>query len=339
MKNFLPLIFLLGSTAMFTQTKTTVADGNFFALTTWDCFCLPVNGDTLVINHKVTMNTGIAYTSGKITISGPGELTDGGVDKDILINGGEFHNYGSLDCDGFLLESGYVYNSGSFNLDSLWVRDTMDNHGAIDTYDFLNDQNGKFISIEDIAVGNNFANQGVFSLSGANMTVVNNFSNCNISSSDATFTITNGVLCVENDFLNCGTDTLRGTNGEIFIAGASTNGGEVEGSLEINTSSGSFSINTGTVEGTVTFGTGNCYLGSDIEEPAISINVYPNPSNGIIYLSESNHEYSLIDISGKTLEYGFISGNSLDFSSYSTGVYFLELRKGNTSTVEKLILE
>ena len=317
-------------------TITSTADGDFYSLSTWDCFCIPTNGDTVIIEHDVNMNLGILYNSGRIEIMPTGSLSDGGVDKDIAVNGGEFINHGTLDCDGFLLDSGYFLNDGIIILDSLWTRDDMDHEGTLTTFDFLNDQGATFTGTGDITVGNNFANQGVFILDGVNMTVANDASNCNIASSDATMEINTSVLCIENDFLNCGSDTLRG-NGEIFIGSLSTNGGEVEGTLDINTSTGGFTVNTGTIEGTVTFGTSNCYLGQ--EESTLTIEVYPNPSNGIIYVTESNVEYALIDISGKTIEFGFTTGNELDFSKYTTGVYFLELRKGNNSKVEKLILE
>ena len=231
MKKVLLGLTLLASTA-FGQTITSVQDGNFFGLLTWDCLCLPTNGDTVIINHDVLMNAGIPYSAGTIIVNTTGSLTDGGVDKDIYINGGEFENHGLVDLDGFWLDSGYVINTGTMILDSLWTQDDMDNTGDLTTFDFLHDQFATFTNDADLNVTNNFANQGEF-WNNDLMTVVNDFSNCNIQTSKAAF-YTDGILCVQTDFISC--DTLgSGTagTGTIYIGGASTNTGDIYGPITI----------------------------------------------------------------------------------------------------------
>lgn len=322
MKNLILFLTLSLGTILTAQVKTTVNDGNFFALSTWDCFCIPLNGDTLVIEHTVTMTTGIPYSAGSITINAGGQLTDGGTDKDIYINGGKFYNYGTLNCDGFWLDSGYVYNQGTMNLDSLWTQDDMDNSGLINTFDFLNDENAHFNSSNDINVYNNFANAGVFNLDGAFMLVDNNLSNCNITSSDATLNV-NGMICVANDFINCGTDTLRGT-GHLYIAGASTNSGEVDGNITIGTSTGSFTLNTGNIAPSVSFVSNGCELSTTKTEKNYS--VYPNPNNGHFILQDYTGEYSIYSISGKLIQKGYTTNGAIQMEGYVTpGIYFIEI--------------
>lgn len=322
MKNLILILASSFVTTLSAQVKTTVNDGNFFALSTWDCFCIPLNGDTLVIEHTVTMTTGIPYSAGSITINAGGQLTDDGTDKDIYINGGEFYNYGTLNCDGFWLDSGYVYNEGTMNLDSLWTQDDMNNIGLINTFDFFNDESAHFYSNNDITVNHNFANAGVFNLDGAFMLIDNNLSNCNITSSDATLDV-NGMICVANDFINCGTDTLRGT-GHLYIAGASTNSGEVEGNITIGTPTGGFTLNTGNIAPSVSFVSNGCELATKKIEK--NYKVYPNPNNGIFILQDYSGVYSIYSISGKLIQKGNTPNGAIQMEGNITpGIYFIEI--------------
>ena len=68
------------------STLTSVQNGDFFAVGTWDCgLCVPQDGDTVIINHTINMNTGIPYTAGQIRINAAGSLNDGGNNKDMAV--------------------------------------------------------------------------------------------------------------------------------------------------------------------------------------------------------------------------------------------------------------
>ena len=316
------------STIAYGQTKTTVQDGNFFALGTWDCFCLPGNGDTLQINHTVTMNAGIPYSAGQITVGVPGTLTDNGIDKDVYINGGSFFNHGLVDLDGFWVDSGYVENSGIMLLDSLWTQDYFLNSGTITVFDFLHDQGVSFENDGVINVTNNFNNQGNF-INWQTLTVVNDAANCNIQSLTATLW-NYGDFCVEGDFSNCGGDTLKGS-GTVYLAGSSNNLGHVGGTLLINTPSSGFTLNTGTVAGTVTFGNAICGLG--VADNELDWMVYPNPAQDVLFLAEPNLNYVIIDMVGRTVLNGKSSSTKIEIGELSAGQYTIQLENeaGQTS--------
>ena len=66
--------------------------------------------------------------------------------------------------------------------------------------------------------------------------------------------------------------------------------------------------------------------------------IYPNPSNGVFYLSEAKKgTYNLLNVSGKLVGRGSIEA-LLDFSKLSTGVYFLELNGNDGSNQHHKII-
>lgn len=335
MKNILLFLGLIGSSAFGQTTITSVADGDFFALGTWDCFCLPANGDSVIINHNVNLNFGITYDDGSITVNSNGTLTDGGIDKDFYLNGGTFFNHGFVELDGFWLDSGSVTNTGNMILDSLLTQGDMDNTGTITVFDFLHDEYVNFENTGTINVTNNFNNEGYFfnAISGI-ITVINDASNCNIQNDDAYF-VNDGIWCVGNDFSNCGaTDTLTGI-GTLSIDGQSSNLGHVGGTLTVNTPTSGFTLNTGTVEGTVNFGNATCGLGTD--ESAIIFNIYPNPVSDYLVLNQYNVHYSIIDLAGKIVLDGVSSSGKVDLRSLSNGSYFIILNHNNQSVTKQFI--
>ncbi|MCB9224885.1 MAG: T9SS type A sorting domain-containing protein [Crocinitomicaceae bacterium] len=339
MKNLLLLISLIGTYTFGQTTMTSVQDGNFFGIGTWDCgICVPQDGDTVFINHTITMNTGIPYTAGSITINTTGTLTDGGVDKDIYINGGQLINWGTLECDGFMLDSGFFKNIGTMTLDSLWIQDSTRNTGTIIVYDFLNDQDGKFYNEGEITVTNNFNNQELFeNYLWGTMSVGNDASNCNIQSSMAEFK-NNGILCVAGDFTNCNGDTLGGINGTIYIAGSSSNLGHVEGLMTINTPTSGFSLNTGTIGTGISFGNATCILA--VEESAIEpLFIYPNPAQNILNLSSKNVNYTIVDFSGRTVLSGNTVNGQIEIESLNPGTYLILINGSELETIKQTFVK
>ena len=62
MKQILLSLSLIASLSFGQTVITSVQDGDFFGVGTWDCgLCVPTDGDTVIINHNINMNTGIPY--------------------------------------------------------------------------------------------------------------------------------------------------------------------------------------------------------------------------------------------------------------------------------------
>ncbi|WP_299012503.1 BNR-4 repeat-containing protein [uncultured Polaribacter sp.] len=73
-----------------------------------------------------------------------------------------------------------------------------------------------------------------------------------------------------------------------------------------------------------------------------TINVYPNPSKGVITVNTTAESvnYQLISAQGRLLQQGVVEKNSLDFSNKTKGIYFLRLiSANNTTTTKRIILE
>jgi len=75
-----------------------------------------------------------------------------------------------------------------------------------------------------------------------------------------------------------------------------------------------------------------------IEEPSISkIIIYPNPTNGIISVSEENqYEIEIINIEGKVIK-PLYKNDEIDLSSQPDGIYFLKIITDKEIIVKKII--
>ncbi|MBD3636453.1 MAG: T9SS type A sorting domain-containing protein [Crocinitomicaceae bacterium] len=339
MKNLLLAFTVIAGTA-FGQVKTTTQNGDFWNPFVWDCTCVPANGDSLVINHAISLSSGIAYTQGQILINSSGSLDDGTNTFSFYINGGSLINNGTLIIDNLLLDTlGWIENNGTATLDSVWTRSTTTNTGTISTNAFAHDEYASFTNSGTLDVTNNFANQGDFMNSGV-MTVGNNASNCNIQNSNAVFD-NDGFFCVAGDYINCGTDTLRG-DGTIYIGGTSTNGGEVEGNLLIHTPSGAFNFNTGNIGPNVSFGTDACSAGveeEEYEEEEIDWTIYPNPASTIIRSSEINVTYKIYDLSGREVMHGVSFNGEIHIDQLTNGTYTIQLINTLEQTTSKTFIK
>jgi len=80
------------------------------------------------------------------------------------------------------------------------------------------------------------------------------------------------------------------------------------------------------------------------------IQVYPNPSTGLINVSivgfGQEYTISIIDISGKTIEMSEITNassekalNTFDLTRYSKGMYFVKINNSNKNTFQKIIIQ
>jgi len=320
MKKLSTLFFLV---PFFTnaQTVTSVAAGNFYSPSTWDCTCVPNATDTIYVNHAVILNLGITYSGGLLQVGGAGSLIDGGAGNGIFIDGGKVTNIGTINCSAILLESGYFNNLSQLYVDSLRTKDTASNMGIINiTENFRNDANGNFTNWGTVTVGNDFLNEAVF-YNNSNLNVQHDFANCNMSSSEATLDIS-GEMCVYNDFLNCVDDTILG-NGTIYITGSSNNAGEMQGNFIVNTLSGALTVNTGNISGAISFGVGSCDAGIVNEIKYLSI--YPNPAENFLTCSEQNIHFEIYDFSGRIICSGFSTDGNVNVEYLSTGVYVIRI--------------
>ena len=75
-----------------------------------------------------------------------------------------------------------------------------------------------------------------------------------------------------------------------------------------------------------------------------SLSIYPNPSDGVFYLTNSNNStYSISDITGKTIKTGDIYSDNqkIDIKNFGKGVYFIEViseTHNNSKQVQKIII-
>jgi hypothetical protein len=160
---FIPMLFI--ATALFAKSPTSVSSGNWTNPLIWDCTCIPLPGDTITINHNVTLNTDFAYTSGSITINSSGALNDDVTGRALWINGGAFTNAGSADITSLLADSGSFSNSGTLTATAFANFIDFNNTGSIVNVDSLyNDatliNNGSMNSIDSIRNLGNITNNG-----------------------------------------------------------------------------------------------------------------------------------------------------------------------------------
>ena len=148
------------------QTATSITSGNWTNPLTWDCTCVPVNGYTVNVNHNVSLNTSMGFTSGGITIGNSGSLIqDASANRDILMNGGSFYNNGTANFRYFMLASGVGYNYGTFNITAFSTAGLFYNHGNL----FMDSMSvsGAFTNISTGQLyGDSIRNTGVFANDG-----------------------------------------------------------------------------------------------------------------------------------------------------------------------------
>jgi hypothetical protein len=332
MKNLLFTLFI-SPFFLIAQTKTSVANGDFYNPLTWDCLCFPANGDNVTINHDLTINAGIYYSAGKITINASGSLSDNGTDKDIWVDGsGQFINHGDLSIRHFATSQfAYLDNTGNFiGLDSMLTQGVTNNSGSIEVYDFANDQTGNFGNFGEINVTNNMNNQGNLD-NWANIQIGLDFSNCNTQTLNAELT-NNGTICIARNFLNCGGDELNG-NGHFFIGSLASNLGLFSGSFTFHTPSGTMAL-PGTINGGVTITTGGCSMGIN-ENESITFELYPNPANQILNVSENSGEYVITNMAGQIIQQGELNQAGINVSSLTSGMYLFQLNNLGVARFQK----
>src|SRR3990170_1480808 len=120
MKKNLLFSFLLSviSFAGFSQTATSIANGNWMSPFTWNCTCVPLPGYSVTINHNVALDTSMYVPSGGITVNAGASLTGNNAFRDIWVNGGSFTNNGTVNVRYLWTQTGSLANSGTVTLQS-----------------------------------------------------------------------------------------------------------------------------------------------------------------------------------------------------------------------------
>jgi hypothetical protein len=110
------LLGLLAPVSLLAQTRTSVADGNATNPFTWDCTCIPLPGNNIVINHDVILDSDFAYTSGSVTINASGSLTGTTTDRIFGLSGGTFTNNGTFNIYNLFHAGGTFTNNGTITV-------------------------------------------------------------------------------------------------------------------------------------------------------------------------------------------------------------------------------
>ena len=242
------------------------------------------------------------------------------------------YNHGNFSCNTFLFSPNTeLNNSGSiFSVDSALNQGTIWNTGSFEIYDFLNDEGASFENEGQIEISHEMNNQGYFlNSAAAELRIANDFSNCNIQNSYGLME-NDGIVCISNDFGNCGNDTLSGS-GDYFVLGASANLGVFAGTFNFHTPSGTMTI-PGTIEPGVTVTTGTCTLTAESLE-AEDNGPYPNPTAGILFIYKDGVQYSIHSMTGETVSTGITKYGIVDMRQLRSGVYFLKLEDGTNELI------
>lgn len=284
-KNLLFCFGLLAPSSLLAQTITSIANGNATNPFTWDCTCIPLPGNNIVINHDVTLDSDFAYSSGSVTINASGALTDTTTNRIFGVNGGTFTNHGLFTIYNLFHSGGTFTNNGNLTVTNgfaiggtahtvnnaeLNVMDSLlvDVNAMLTTSNFLNatyTATAGTINNTGTFMGTDIWNSGtITSNTGPGMDIanlytsgtINNGSELDISNdfwNSENVTNTN-LIVVNNDLWNG--DTIAGTavftnNGTISVAHDLNNSETMNGSGSWCVGNGS--NNAGDVNGTLLF--------------------------------------------------------------------------------------
>ncbi|HTF05565.1 MAG TPA: T9SS type A sorting domain-containing protein [Bacteroidia bacterium] len=148
---------------------TSQANGNATNPLTWDCLCIPLDGDTIVINHAITLDVDYAYTMGGIIVNAGGSVTGDANNRIFGVSGGMFMNYGIISIAYIYQNAGSFWNYGSITATrnaGVDLNATMVNAGTLNVNDtflvntFATFQNSGFMSSPEIGNAGTITNTG-----------------------------------------------------------------------------------------------------------------------------------------------------------------------------------
>lgn len=327
MKKLILSIFIITPTLLFSQLiRRSVADGIATNPFVWDCICIPLPNDSVVINHNITLNTDFGYTDGGVFINSSGRLIGDSPMRAFAMTGGSFTNNGIFDVARVAFIGGTAISTNQFAADSLLTNITL----------------GNFTVSGSMNITTSYWNTGSFSLSsGSQLLVGDNFYNGDslISGVNAKF-INNGGVRISQDFAN--SDTIKGS-GQICIEGSSLNIGVITGTLDVCDISGSMivDIQLGTIGASVQTCNSPCTISVE-EENSSSMSIFPNPANSFVQIetklpSKVNIYNSLGQLVQNITTEQLVHPISIEH--FSKGIFLVEVISGNTRDLSKLIIQ
>lgn len=312
------------------SVRTSIATGFFTSPLIWDCTCVPFPGDSIIINHAITLNTDFGYTSGAVIINSSGSLTGNNVNRGFAVsNNGRFQNDGTFDVERVAFVGGKAHNTGTFTADSLLT--VVNLEGG-----FSNTGTGT------ITVNTNFLNTGNFSISTlASVSVTGDFMHGDSINPVSPALICDGDMTIGGDFANL--DTIRGSAaGQICINGSSGNFGTITGNLIVCDISGGANVDLdmGTISGTVQGCAGSTCVSGIENNTSLSVQVYPNPAMDFIQIkAEENVTIAVYDLIGKLVYQSTIpcQVQNIAISEWHTGIYTYRITSQNGISTGRFI--
>jgi len=250
------LLLVLTSFNLSAITYTSNQNGNWMNPLTWSPMGIPIPGDIVTINHRVTLDTSLAYITGSVTVNVAGSLVQDISSRSIWLNGinASFTNNGTTTVKNLLLTFGSFSNSGDFNVnvvanditigntgnfngvDSLLNNGTVNNNGTINVMTFLNSNT---INNYDLIQGlttivDSIYNIGTFLNDAGSLLKADRCTNSGTFTNDGVVNFnlyTNTGVCNNNNYLSFAsiTNTSGFTNTDSLVGtGSMTNTGNFD---------------------------------------------------------------------------------------------------------------
>lgn len=251
------------------QTRTTVQNGNATNPLTWDCTCIPVPGNDIVINHQLTLDTDFAYTSGSVTVNSGAAINGNSPQRILGVGGGTFTNNGSVTVANMYHSAGTFNNNGTMNVSNSFASDQTaqtQNNGSVTITDTLYiNTNAKFTNSGTLnapvtASAGHLHNEGNFTgtdiwATGMTMHVTGSFSISNLYNSGSFST--SAPASISNDLWNSENATI----GHDLTIGHSLYNGDTTGGPANFTNNGLISVVQDFVNSKTVAGTGKFCIG------------------------------------------------------------------------------
>lgn len=319
------LLFIIASVQA-QAVRTTIASGIATNPFIWDCTCLPLPNDSIIINHAVTLNTDFGFTDGAVVINASGSLVGDSPNRAFAFSAlALFINNGTFDVARVAFFGGTATNNNILKADSFFTNITTGNG---------------FVSNGDMDITTSYWNTGTFRLgAGAELVVRDNFYNGDSLISGVNAVLVNdGAIRVNQDFAN--SDTIRGT-GQICIDGSSANIGVITGTVDMCdlTGGGPVDLNLGTIGSSVTTCLNPCMVSVE-EENVVSAITYPNPvTDQIRFESDQIFGLMIYDMLGKQVYISPIISKQqiVNVSTWVSGTYIYHIITGNGIKTGKFI--
>jgi len=207
------------------QTVTSVANGPVLNPFVWDCLCIPADGDTIIVQHDLVMNTDWIYFSGQIRIDPTGSLVED-VPRALGVNGsasltnfGYFKmaflgsavgttviNGGTMRCETAWSSAGTVVSNGSvYGLDSLLIGGGFIANDTLQAGQVYVLPGGELSGISPVLLFNDLLVQGDMEIFGGELRIVDDALNL------GDLALNNVTVLIGDDFGNLNNMTQSGT--------------------------------------------------------------------------------------------------------------------------------